>query len=57
MPPYSVNKSKAQQRKMFALAERGEVSMADAEGRARASKGKKLPERVKRKSPKRGSRR
>ena len=45
MPPYQANASMAQQRKMFALANRGEVSMADAEGRARASKGKNLPER------------
>lgn len=32
---------------MFAKAERGEVSKADAIGRARASKGKDLPEHVK----------
>lgn len=46
MPPYHANASKAQQRLMFAKANRGEVSMADAKGRARASKGKRLPERV-----------
>jgi hypothetical protein len=37
----------AQQRMMFALARKGEVSMADAKGRARASKGEDLPEHVK----------
>ena len=44
MPPFTPNASKAQQRLMFAKADKGEVSMADAKGRARASKGKRLPE-------------
>jgi hypothetical protein len=57
MPPFSQNKSKAQQRLMFAKANRGEVSMADAVGRARASKGKHLPERKRKKSRKRSRRR
>lgn len=35
---------------MFAKASRGEVSKADAIGRARASKGKDLPERVEKKA-------
>lgn len=46
MPPYHQNASMAQQRLMFAKAERGEVSKADALGRARASKGKALPRHV-----------
>ncbi len=57
MPPYKPNKSMAQQRKMFALANRGEISMDEARGKARASEGKKLPARVGRKSPKRGGKR
>ena len=55
MPPYQKNRSKAQQRLMFAKAARGEVSMADARGRARASKGSPLPEKVGKKT--RGRRR
>lgn len=47
MPPYTPNRSKAQQRKMFALAARGELSQADAEGKARASHYASLPEHVK----------
>ncbi len=46
MPPYQPVKSNAQRRKLFALAERGEISKTEAEGKARAAKGKKLPERV-----------
>jgi hypothetical protein len=46
MPPYHENASMAQQRKLFALANEGKVSMADAKGRARASKGKSLPRYV-----------
>lgn len=46
MPPYHQNASMAQQRLLFAKANRGEVSMADAKGRARASKGKHLPRYV-----------
>ena len=49
MPPYSENASRAQERLMFAKAARGEVSEADAVGRARATKKTwpSLPERVK----------
>jgi hypothetical protein len=54
MPPFQKNKSKAQQRLMFAKANRGEVSMEDAVGRARASKGAHLPERKRKKGRKRG---
>ncbi len=43
MPPYHQNSSMAQQRLLFAKANRGEVKMSDAIGRARASKGKHLP--------------
>lgn len=56
MPPYHSNASMAQQRLMFAKANRGEVSMADAKGRARASKGKHLPERVRSRSASKGRR-
>lgn len=50
MPPYKAAKSKAQERKFFALANEGKMSMADARGKARAAKGSKLPERVKKRS-------
>jgi len=57
MPPYKPVVSKAQSRALFAKANRGELSMDEAKGKTRAANFKKLPERVKRKSPKRGSRR
>ena len=49
MPPYQPAVSRAQERKLFALAEVGQISKADALGKARAAKatGKPLPERVK----------
>ena len=50
MPPYRPVVSRRQQRKLFALAERGDISKADARGKTRAAKGKRLPERVSRKS-------
>lgn len=56
MPPYQANKSTSQQRLMFAKANRGEVSMADAKGRARASKGKNLPRYVSKRSASKGGR-
>lgn len=46
MPPYQPVKSNAQRRKLFALANRGEISHAEAEGKARAAMGRDLPERV-----------
>lgn len=46
MPPYEPNKSMAQQRKMFVLAKQGKISKEDAVGKARASKGKNLPDHV-----------
>ncbi len=46
MPPYKPVVSQAQRRKLFALASRGEISKDEAEGKARAAKGKKLPQRV-----------
>jgi hypothetical protein len=49
VPPYHANKSKAQQRMKFVLAKQGKMSMADARGAARASKGKSLPVHVRKK--------
>jgi hypothetical protein len=48
MPPYKAIKSRAQQRKLFALANKGEISMAEAHGKTRAAKGRRIPERVRR---------
>lgn len=45
MPPYSAVVSKAQRRLLFAKAGRGELSMDEARGKARAAKGRRLPER------------
>lgn len=53
MPPYTAVTSKAQSRKLFALANRGEISEADARGKTRAANFSKLPER---KGAKRGKR-
>ena len=47
MPPYKPVKSKAERRKLFELAKEGKISMEDAMGKARAAKGKRLPEHVK----------
>jgi hypothetical protein len=49
MPPYHSVKSKSQSRLLFAKARRGEISYAEARGKTRAAKGKKLPERVRHK--------
>ena len=49
MPPYSKNKSKAQQRMKFYLSEHGKMSMKDAIGSAKASHYDKLPSHVKHK--------
>jgi len=46
MPPYKPVVSKSQSRKLFALAERGEIAMSEAKGKTRAAKGTKLPEHV-----------
>lgn len=46
MPPYKPVVSQAQRKKLFALAERGEISEDEARGKARAAKGRKLPQRV-----------
>lgn len=48
MPPYRPVVSKAQSRKLFALANRGELSMDEARGKTRAAKGVHLPERISR---------
>lgn len=46
MPPYTPVTSKAQSRKLFALANRGEISEADARGKTRAAGAfSGLPER------------
>lgn len=49
MPPYKPVTSKAQSRKLFALANRGEISKSEAEGKTRAADFKSLPERKGRK--------
>ena len=41
MPPYRKVTSKKQSRKLFALARRGKISMAEARGKTRAASGKK----------------
>jgi hypothetical protein len=46
MPPYTPVSSKAQSRKLFALANRGEISMAEARGKTRAADFARLPERT-----------
>lgn len=45
MPPYKAVTSKAQSRKLFALANRGEISLSDARGKTRAANWSKLPQR------------
>lgn len=55
MPPYRKPVSESQRRKMFVLAEHGDISMSDAIGKSRAVKGEKLPYRVRRRA-KRGRR-
>lgn len=57
MPPYNPVVSKAQGKKMFALAERGDISEDEARGKVRAANWKSLPERkMKRKGSSRGKR-
>ena len=56
MPPYTPVTSRAQSRKMFALANRGEISMEDARGKTRAANFKSLPERATTRGAKRGKR-
>jgi hypothetical protein len=51
--PHTAVTSKSQSRKLFALANRGEVSMADAKGKTRAANWDTLPQR---KGTKRGRR-
>jgi hypothetical protein len=46
---YKAVTSNAQRRKLFAMARRGELPMHEALGKARAAKGRRLPERVGRK--------
>jgi hypothetical protein len=56
MPPYKAVVSKAQSRKLFALAERGEITMSEARSKTRAAKGEKLPEHVRAKQSERSGR-
>lgn len=44
MPPYTPVTSKAQSRKLFALAHQGKVSLDDAKGKTRAADFESLPE-------------
>jgi len=46
MPPYKPVVSDAQRRKLFALADEGQIAMAEARGKARAAKGRDLPDHV-----------
>lgn len=46
MPPYKAAKSRAQVKKLFALAEQGKISEADARGKTRAANFSTLPNRV-----------
>ncbi len=57
MPPYQAVKSAAQRRKLFQLAKEGRISYDEAEGKARAAKGRHLPERVGKRKKARGKRR
>ena len=45
MPPYKPVKSKAQSRKLFALANEGKLSLDDAKGKTRAANWGDLPQR------------
>jgi len=56
MPPYTAVTSKAQSRKLFALAGRGEISESDARGKTRAANFSSLPERKGTPRGKRGKR-
>lgn len=46
MPPYNPVTSKAQSRKLFALANRGEMRMDEARGKTRSADFSSLPERT-----------
>lgn len=50
MPPFKPFVSRAQQGKLNAMAERGEISKAEVHGKNEATKGKKLPYKAKHKS-------
>jgi hypothetical protein len=52
MPPYKAVKSKAQSRKLFALAAQGKISEAEARGKTKAANFSKLPQHVKKKKSK-----
>lgn len=58
MPPYTAVTSKAQSRKLFAMAGRGEIAESEARGKTRAANFTSLPERkLKRKKAGRSRRR
>lgn len=57
MPPYKAVTSKAQSRKLFALANRGEITMSEAHGKTRAANWKSLPDHVSRPKSRSKSRR
>ncbi len=44
MPPYTKVTSKAQSRKLFALAAEGKISKAEARGKTRAANWDRLPQ-------------
>jgi len=50
MPPYTPVASRAESRKLFAMARRGEISETEARGKTRAANWKRLPERKKRRA-------
>lgn len=57
MPPYTAVTSKAQSRKLFALAQEGKISEDDAKGKTRAANWDKLPKRKGRRRGRRAGRR
>ena len=57
MPPYRPVVSDAQRKLLFAKARRGEITMREARGKARAAKGKTLPRYVRTRRRRRRTRR
>lgn len=56
MPPYKAVTSRAQSRKLFALAREGKLSLDEAKGKTRAADWKALPSRARRSSRSRSRR-
>jgi hypothetical protein len=50
VPPYRAVTSKAQSRKLFALAGQGKISMSEAKGKTKAANWKRLPAKKSKKS-------